>query len=93
MTRDQALNILKKYVGNQQGGVEPFTSYPIKANFPDIPISVRVDYQYINNEEIYGIVFCASTYDRWGESESYDICFCDSEGNADVVYETIKYRG
>ena len=93
MTQDQALNTLKKYVGDQWDEVDSFTSYPIKATFPDVPISVRVDYQHINNENIYGIVFCTSTYDRWGESESYDVCFCDTEEKADIVYGTIKYKG
>ena len=93
MTQEQALNVIKKYVGDQWNDVDSFTSYPIKATFPDVPISVRVDYRFINGGQIWGIVFCTSTYDRWGESDSNDICFCDTEEKADVVYGTIKYRG
>lgn len=86
MTEEQALKTLKKYVGDQWNDTDSFTSYPIKANFPDVCISVRADYQYINNEDIWGIVFCISSIDS-------DICFCDTEEKADVVYGTIKYRG
>ena len=86
MTQKQALNVLKKYVGNQCNEVESFSSYPIKAVFPDACLKIRVDYLHINHENIWGIVFCVSSIDC-------DICFCDSEEKADTVYETIKYRG
>jgi hypothetical protein len=86
MTQEQALKVLKKYIGNKYKEVESFTSYPINAVFPDACIKVRVDYLRINHKEIWGIVFCVSSIDS-------DICFCDSEAKADVVYGTIKYRG
>lgn len=93
MTQEQALKVLKKYIDGFENGIEPFSSYPVNAVFPDTNIRVRADYLHVGNEGMWGIVFCMSLFDRLGENEDYDVCFCDSEEKADTVYGAIKYKG